>query len=84
MSDSSGFIYDPSGIDDEKLAWIMDLKNIRRGRIHEYAEQFGVEYFEGERPWKVKCDAAFPSATENEIDEKDAKTLIDNKCHGGF
>ncbi len=80
MSDSSGFIYDPSGIDGEKLAWIMDLKNIRRGRIHEYAEHFGVEYFEGERPWKVKCDAAFPSATENEIDEKDAKTLIGNKC----
>ncbi len=80
MSDSSGFIYDPSGIDGDKLAWIMDLKNIRRGRIHEYAEHFGVEYFEGERPWKVKCDAAFPSATENEIDEKDAKTLIGNKC----
>ncbi len=80
MSDSSGFIYDPSGISDERLAWIMDLKNIRRGRIHEYAEQFGVEYIEGERPWKIRCDAAFPSATENEIGEEDAKMLVKNKC----
>ena len=80
MSDSMGFIYDPSGVTDDKLAWIKELKNIRRGRIHEYAEQFGVEYFEGERPWRVKCEAAFPSATENEIDENDAGTLIKNKC----
>ncbi|HYW94432.1 MAG TPA: NADP-specific glutamate dehydrogenase, partial [Bacteroidales bacterium] len=76
MSDSSGFIYDPAGINAEKLAWIMELKNIRRGRIYEYAEHFGVEYFEGERPWKIKCDAAFPSATENEIDENDADTIV--------
>ncbi len=80
MSDSMGFIYDPAGVTDDKLAWIKELKNIRRGRIHEYAEQFGVEYFEGERPWRVKCEAAFPSATENEIDENDAGTLIKNKC----
>lgn len=80
LSDSNGFIYDPAGIDDEKLAWLMDLKNIRRGRISEYAEQYGVEYFEGERPWKVKCDAAFPCATENEIHEADAKNLVASKC----
>jgi glutamate dehydrogenase (NADP+) len=80
MSDSNGYIYDPSGIDDEKLAWLMDLKNIRRGRISEYAEKYGVEYIEGQKPWSVKCDAAFPSATENEISESDALTLIKNGC----
>jgi glutamate dehydrogenase/leucine dehydrogenase len=80
LSDSGGFIYDPAGIDNEKLAWAMELKNIRRGRISEYAEKFGVEYFEGERPWKIKCDAAFPSATENEINEADAKMLVKNGC----
>ena len=80
MSDSAGFIYDPKGIDPEKLAWIMDLKNIRRGRIREYADHFGCEYFEGKRPWNVKCDVAFPSATENEIDKNDAETLINNGC----
>jgi glutamate dehydrogenase (NADP+) len=80
LSDSAGFIYDPSGIDDEKLAFIMELKNIRRGRIIEYAENYGVEYFEGKRPWSVKCDAAFPSATENEIKEEDALTLVKNGC----
>jgi glutamate dehydrogenase/leucine dehydrogenase len=80
LSDSGGFIYDPAGIDDKKLEFVMELKNIRRGRIHEYAEKFGVEYFDGERPWKIKCDAAFPSATENEINGNDAQTLIDNGC----
>jgi glutamate dehydrogenase/leucine dehydrogenase len=80
LSDSGGFIYDPNGIDDEKLAYIMELKNIKRGRIYEYAEKFGVEYFDGERPWKIKCDAAFPSATENEVNEEEAKTLINNGC----
>ena len=80
LSDSNGFIHDPSGIDDEKLAWIMDLKNSRRGRISEYAEHFGVEYIEGQRPWSVKCYAAFPSATENEITLKDAEILIKNGC----
>ncbi len=80
LSDSGGYIYDPEGIDNEKLAFVMELKNIRRGRIHEYAEKYGVEYVEGERPWGVKCDAAFPSATENEIGEKDAETLVSNGC----
>ena len=80
ISDSGGFIYGPAGIDDKKLEFVMELKNIRRRRIHEYAEKFGVEYFDGERPWKIKCDAAFPSATENEINGNDAQTLIDNGC----
>jgi glutamate dehydrogenase/leucine dehydrogenase len=80
MSDSAGFIYDPEGIDDEKLAYVMDLKNIRRGRISEYAENYSVEYFEGKRPWSVKCDAAFPSATENEIQAEDALALVNNGC----
>ncbi len=80
LSDSGGYIYDPNGIDDEKLAWIMDLKNIRRGRIKEYASQFSCEYVEGERPWSVKCDAAFPAATENEINKEDAEILMKNGC----
>ena len=80
LSDSGGSIYDPAGIDEEKLAWVMELKNIRRGRIKEYAEKFGCEYFEGKRPWGVKCDVALPSATENEIDKNDAETLIKNGC----
>lgn len=81
LSDSSGFIYDPNGIDKEKLDYIMELKNIKRGRIKEYAEKYGVEYHEGERPWKVKCDIALPCATQNEINEEEAKTLIDNGCY---
>jgi len=80
LSDSGGFIYDPNGIDSEKLAYVMELKNIKRGRMSEYAEKYGVEYFEGERPWKIKAFAAFPSATQNEIDEADAKMLIANGC----
>ena len=80
LSDSAGTIYDPAGIDAEKLAWVMELKNIRRGRIREYAEKFGCEYFEGKRPWHVKCDVAFPAATENEVDKSDAETLIKNGC----
>ena len=80
LSDSSGSIYDPAGIDAEKLAWVMELKNIRRGRIKEYADKFGCEYYEGKRPWHVKCDVAFPSATENEIDKQDAETLLKNGC----
>ena len=75
MSDSSGFIYDPDGINKEKLEWIKELKNVRRGRISEYADKFGVEYHKGKKPWGVPCDVAFPSATQNEIDEKDAKQL---------
>lgn len=81
MSDSNGFIYDKDGINEEKLAWIMDLKNVRRGRIKEYSEKFGVPYYEGERPWGIPCDCAFPCATQNEISGEDAKTLLDNGCY---
>ena len=81
LSDSGGTIYDKDGIDAEKLAWVMELKNVKRGRIKEYAEKFNCEYREGENPWSVKCDCAFPSATQNEIDGKDAKTLLDNGCY---
>jgi glutamate dehydrogenase (NADP+) len=80
LSDSNGTIYDPDGIDAEKLAFVMELKNIRRGRIKEYADKFGVEYREGKRLWDIKCDCAFPSATQNEIDGEDAKTLLKNGC----
>ena len=80
LSDSSGFIYDPEGIDNEKLAYVMDLKNIRRGRIKEYAQKYGAQYFEGERPWSVKCDVAMPCATQNEVNEDEARTLINNGC----
>lgn len=79
LSDSSGYIYDPSGITPEKLAWVMELKNNRRGRIQEYADKYKVKYIEGKRPWDVKCDLAFPSATQNEINEHDALLL----CKGG-
>jgi len=80
LSDSSGFIHDPDGIDAKKLEFVLELKNIRRGRIKEYAEKFGVKYFEGQKPWGIKCDAAFPSATQNEISASDAQTLLDNGC----
>jgi len=80
LSDSNGSIHDPDGIDDEKLAFVLELKNIRRGRIKEYADKFGVEYLEGKRPWGIKCDCAFPSATQNEIEGEDAKTLLKNGC----
>ncbi len=80
LSDSNGTIHDPDGINDEKLAFVLDLKNVRRGRIKEYAEKFGVEYLEGKGPWSIKCDCAFPSATQNEIDGEDAKTLLENGC----
>ena len=80
LSDSSGYIYDPDGIDAEKLAFVMELKNVRRGRIKEYADKYGVEYYEGKRPWSVKCDVAMPCATQNEVNEEDAKTLISNGC----
>ncbi|MBN2144081.1 MAG: NADP-specific glutamate dehydrogenase [Candidatus Aureabacteria bacterium] len=81
LSDSDGFIHDPKGIDSDKLAFVMELKNIRRGRIKEYADKYGVQYFEGKKPWGIPCDAAFPSATQNEIDAKDAETLLKNKCY---
>ena len=81
MSDSNGFIFDPDGIDLEKLAWIQELKNVRRGRIKEYAEAFpAAQYFEGQRPWNVPCDCAFPCATQNEINGAEAATLIRNGC----
>ena len=81
MSDSNGYIYDPDGISPEKLAWVMELKNNRRGRIAEYVKQFPkAQYFEGQRPWSVPCDCAFPSATQNEINGEDARTLIKNGC----
>lgn len=82
LSDSSGVVYDPAGIDEEKLAFVMELKNVRRGRIREFSERFpGVKYLEGAHPWSIPCDCAFPSATENEIQEADAKTLVQNGCH---
>jgi len=82
LSDSDGTIYDPAGIDAEKLAFVLELKNVRRGRIKEYADKFkGVQYFPGKKPWKVaKCDCAFPSATQNEIDADDAQALVKNGC----
>jgi len=80
LSDSDGFIHDPKGISPEKLAFVLDLKNVRRGRISEYAKKFGCEYVAGKRPWVVKCDAAFPSATQNEISGDDAATLLKNGC----
>jgi glutamate dehydrogenase (NADP+) len=80
LSDSGGTIHDPKGIDAKKLAWVMELKNIRRGRIKEYAKKFGVKYYEGKRPWGIKCDVAFPSATQNEIDANDAQALVKNGC----
>jgi glutamate dehydrogenase (NADP+) len=81
LSDSNGTIYDPDGIDAEKLAFVLELKNVRRGRIKEYAKKFGVEYREGKWPWDIKCDCAFPSATQNEISGEDAKTLLKNGCY---
>jgi glutamate dehydrogenase (NADP+) len=82
MSDSSGFVFDPAGIDEKKLAWVKDLKQQRRGRISEYAEAFGVEYHEGKPPWGVPCQLAFPCATQNEIGRTDAETLLGNGCIG--
>lgn len=79
MSDSSGFVHDPAGIDAEKLAFIKDLKEVRRGRISEYADKFnGVSFHVDDRPWAIPCDVAFPCATQNEINLGDAKTLISN------
>ena len=80
LSDSSGFIYDKNGIDSEKLMWVMNLKNNKRGRIKEYADEFGSDYHEGHRPWGIKCDIALPCATQNEIDKNDALELLKNNC----
>ncbi len=79
-SDSDGFIYDPKGIDAAKLEYLMELKNVKRGRIKEYAEKFGCEYFPGEKPWGIPCDVALPCAIQNELDEEDAKLLVENGC----
>jgi len=80
LSDSNGFIYDPAGINKEKLDYLMWLKNTKRGRISEYAEKFDCEYHEGLRPWGIKCDIALPCATQNEVNEDEAKTLVANGC----
>ncbi|MCP4389504.1 MAG: NADP-specific glutamate dehydrogenase, partial [Gammaproteobacteria bacterium] len=82
LSDSSGFIHDPEGIDAEKLAWVMDLKNNRRGRIGEYADEYKSATFHEGRPWSVPCDIALPCATQNEISQSDAETLLKNGCIG--
>jgi len=79
MSDSSGFIHDPAGIDEEKLAYIIDLKQVRRGRISEYADKYDAEFHEG-RPWGVTCDMAVPCATQNELTGDDAAVLLANGC----
>ncbi|HEX37429.1 MAG TPA: NADP-specific glutamate dehydrogenase [Candidatus Cloacimonetes bacterium] len=81
LSDSSGFIYDPEGISPDKLDFVFELKNVKRGRIKEYAEEYGVEYYEGQRPWSIKCDVALPCATQNELNEEEAKTLVKNGCY---
>ncbi|MDD5672811.1 MAG: NADP-specific glutamate dehydrogenase [Chitinivibrionales bacterium] len=80
LSDSSGTVYDKNGITAEKLQWVMQLKNIRRGRIKEYAREFKSEYYAGETPWKISGDCAFPCATQNEINAADAALLVQNGC----
>ena len=80
LSDSAGYIYDPDGISEQKLEFVMELKNVKRGRIKEYAAKYNCKYVEGRWPWEVKCDCAFPSATQNEIHESDAKQLVKNGC----
>ena len=81
FSDSNGYIYDPEGIDEEKLAYVMELKNIYRGRIREYVNKYpSAQYFEGQRPWSVKCDIAMPCATQNELNGDEARTLVANGC----
>lgn len=80
LSDSSGYIYDPAGIDAEKLAFVMELKNVKRGRIKAYADHFGCEFYEGARPWSVACDIALPCATQNELNTEEAKVLVANGC----
>lgn len=81
MSDSSGYVYDPEGIDAKKLKFIMDLKNVKRGRIKEYADKFkSAKFIPGKTPWEVKCDIALPCATQNELDGKGAKALLKNGC----
>lgn len=78
LSDSNGSIYDPEGLNGSKFKSLLELKNVRRGRIKEFADEHNIEYRPGKRPWDIKCDLAFPSATENEIEKNDAQNLIDN------
>ena len=80
LSDSAGTIYDKDGINAEKLAFVMELKNVKRGRISDYAKKFGAQYLEGQNPWSIPCDCAFPSATQNEINGADAAALVKNGC----
>ncbi len=81
MADSTGFVYDKDGITPEKLEWVKDLIQVKRGRIKEYVKQYkGAEYFEGKKPWIVKCDIALPTATQNELDGEHAKELVKNGC----
>ncbi|RLF62658.1 MAG: NADP-specific glutamate dehydrogenase [Thermoplasmata archaeon] len=80
LSDSTGMIYDPDGIDEKKLAYVMELKNVKRGRIKEYAEKFNVTYEDGKKPWQIPCDIAIPCATQNEIEKEDAEALVNNGC----
>lgn len=81
LSDSNGFIYDPDGIDEEKLAYVFELKNVYRGRIREYVQKYpSAQYFENQRPWGIKCDIAMPCATQNEINAAEARQLVDNGC----
>ena len=80
LSDSSGYIFDAKGIDSEKLAFIMDLKNVKRGRIKAYADKYGCEFHEGQRPWTIKCDVALPCATQNELNAEEAAILVANGC----
>jgi glutamate dehydrogenase/leucine dehydrogenase len=82
LSDSNGYIYDADGIDDAKLAFVLDLKNVKRGRIQEYCDKYpNAKYVDGQRPWGVKCDIALPCATQNELNEQEAKTLVENGCY---
>jgi glutamate dehydrogenase (NADP+) len=80
LSDSKGYIYDKEGIDEEKLAWVMELKNVKRGRIKAYADHFGCEYFEGKKPWEQAADIALPCATQNELNGDAAMQLLANGC----
>lgn len=81
LSDSSGFIHDPDGIDEGKLRFVMHLKNVKRGRMTEYVDKYpNAKYYDGERPWSIKCDVALPCATQNEVNEEEAKVLMKNGC----
>jgi len=80
LSDSAGTVYDKEGINEEKLEWVKDLKNNRRGRIKEFADEFDLLYIDGEKPWDIPCDIAFPCATQNELNADAAKVLIKNGC----